>query len=60
MLVLYADYSAAASNLEQLKLWWTHLCKVGPNYGYFPKPSKKILIVKKYLDKQEISLKIHS
>ncbi len=42
----YADDSSAASTLVELKKWWTHLCKMGPGYGYFPKPSKSILIVK--------------
>ena len=42
----YADDSAAASTLVEVKKWWIHLCKIGPGYGYFPKPSKSILIVK--------------
>ena len=42
----YADDSAAASTLIELKKWWSHLCKIGPSYGYYPKPSKSILIVK--------------
>ncbi len=42
----YADDSAAASTLEELKKWWDTLCDVGPMYGYFPKPSKTVLIVK--------------
>jgi len=32
--------------MDELKKWWLHLCKIGPGYGYFPKASKSILIVK--------------
>ena len=42
----YADDSSAVSTLIELKKWWLHLCKIGPGYGYFPKASKSILIVK--------------
>ena len=42
----YADDTAGCGTLEKLKLWWDKLCEVGPLYGYHPKPSKTILIVK--------------
>ena len=42
----YADDSAAASTLIELKKEWSHLCDIGPSYGYYPKPSKSIIIVK--------------
>ena len=42
----YADDSSAAGRLKQIKLWWTRLCQLGPKYGYFPKASKSILIIK--------------
>ena len=29
-----------------MRLWWDTLCKDGPKYGYYPKPSKTVLIVK--------------
>ena len=42
----YADDSAAVGLLRKLKQWWDELCVSGPKLGYFPKPSKTILIVK--------------
>ena len=36
----YADDSAAASKLEQLKRWWDLLNDIGPHYGYFPNGAK--------------------
>ena len=42
----YADDTAACSSLVELKSWWDKLCAIGPTYGYFPKPSKTILVVK--------------
>ena len=27
-------------------MWWARLCEFGPKYGYFPKASKSILIIK--------------
>ena len=47
----YADDAAACGMLRKLKDWWVKLCDIGPSFGYFPKPSKTVLIVKdlKYL-----------
>ena len=42
----YADDTAACGSLVELKSWWDKLCAIGPTYGYFPKPSKTILVVK--------------
>ena len=42
----YADDTAACGGLENLKTWWDKLCEIGPSYGYFPNPSKTILVVK--------------
>ena len=42
----YADDSSAVGFLAKLKEWWDALCVTGPKLGYFPKPSKTILIVK--------------
>ena len=42
----YADDTAACGSLGELKDWWDKLCAIGPSYGYFPKPSKTILVVK--------------
>ena len=42
----YADDAAACGRLQKLKDWWTRLSEIGPGFGYFPKPSKTVLIVK--------------
>jgi len=42
----YADDTAACGSLVELKNWWDKLLAIGPTYGYFPKPSKTILVVK--------------
>ena len=44
--VWYADDSSAAGKLLEMRKWWDTLCQNGPSYGYFPLPSKTILIVK--------------
>jgi hypothetical protein len=42
----YADDSSATGKLAAIKRWWEKLCEIGPRYGYFPKASKTILILK--------------
>ena len=42
----YADDSSAVGLLKRLKEWWDALCENGPKLGYFPKPSKTVLILK--------------
>ena len=42
----YADDSNAAGRLREVKKWWDTLIVLGPKYGYYPKPSKTVLIVK--------------
>ena len=42
----YADDSSAAGLLSEVKTWWQQLNTFGPKFGYFPKASKSILIVK--------------
>ena len=44
--VWYADDASAASELKQLRDWWDHLTRSGPDYGYFPNAAKTWLIVK--------------
>jgi hypothetical protein len=44
--VWYADDSGSAGKMNEMKKWWDELNQTGPKYGYFPKPSKTILIVK--------------
>ncbi len=50
--VWYADDAAAGGKLNQLRKWWTHLCKEGPWYGYHPEPTKTVLIVKEGLEEE--------
>ena len=42
----YADDSSAIGRLIQVKKWWLKLNEMGPKFGYFPKPSKSVLIIK--------------
>ena len=42
----YADNSSAIGRLIQVKKWWLKLNEMGPKFGYFPKPSKSVLIIK--------------
>ena len=42
----FADDASALGKLAQVKKWWVKLNEIGPKFGYFPKPSKSILIVK--------------
>ena len=44
----YADDSTAAGKLAAIKVWWVTLCELGPMYGYYPKASKTVLILKDY------------
>ena len=44
--VWYADDSGSAGKIAEMKKWWDELKRVGPKYGYHPKPSKTVLIVK--------------
>jgi len=42
----YADDSSAGGKIEGIKIWWDTLLEQGPKYGYYPKASKTVLIVK--------------
>ena len=44
--VWYADDASGAGKLRDLLVWWNKLIEIGPAYGYFPKPSKTVLVVK--------------
>ena len=44
--VWYADDSTAAGRIKEIKKWWDISFVTGPKYGYVPKPSKTVLIVK--------------
>ena len=42
----YADDSTSAGKISELRVWWDKLNELGPKYGYHPKASKTVLIVK--------------
>ena len=44
--VWYADDSSSAGKLIEIRKWWDNLNASGPSFGYFPKPSKTVLIIK--------------
>ena len=42
----FADDSSSAGELREIRKWWDILNEFGPKFGYYPKPSKTILIIK--------------
>ena len=44
--VWYADDATACDRLMDVRRWWDRLVSIGPDFGYFPNPSKTCLIVK--------------
>ena len=44
--IWYADDSTACSSVEGLLQWWNALVDIGPQFGYYPNPSKLWLLVK--------------
>ena len=50
--VWYADDSSSAGKLSEIRHWWDILNETGPKFGYFPKASKTILIVKNEDDEE--------
>ena len=45
-MVAFANDLTSSGRLSKLRSWWKVFSDVGPKYGYFPKPSKTISIVK--------------
>ena len=45
-IVAFADDLSSAGKISKLYSWWKDLLEMGPKFGYFPKPSKTVLIVK--------------
>lgn len=42
----YADDSGAVGKLAKIRIWWDTLNALGPKYGYYPNPSKTVLLLK--------------
>ena len=45
----YADDSSAIGKLQEVKTWWLKLNEASRKFGYFPKVSKSVLILKNEL-----------
>ena len=41
----YADDSACVATLPSLHAWFSRLLSRGPDFGYFPRPAKTVLVV---------------
>ena len=44
--VWFADDATGCDKFKALRIWFDALVEIGPIYGYFPKPSKCILLAK--------------
>ena len=44
--VWFADDATGCDKFEALRAWFDELLLIGPIYGYYPKPSKCILLAK--------------
>ena len=44
--IWYADDASAGSKLVGLRAWWDKVTQLGPEYGYYAKPAKTLLVVK--------------
>ena len=44
--IWFADDSGSGGKITEIKKWWDELNSSGPKFGYYPKPSKTIMIVK--------------
>ena len=50
----FADDASGGGKIQNMKTWWDELNATGPRYGYFPKASKTIIIVKRQKDMDEV------
>ena len=42
--IWYADDAAAVDKLAELRVWWDLFTREGPDFGYYPNPSKTWLV----------------
>ena len=42
----YADDLTVARPIDQIRIWWNTLCRLGPKFGYFLEGSKSWIIVR--------------
>ena len=42
----YANDLTVAGPIDQIRIWWNTLCRLGPKFGYFPEGSKSWIIVR--------------
>jgi hypothetical protein len=49
----YADDGQAVGRCGRLRKWWDELVALGPEYGYYPRPNKTVLVVKRAEQRQE-------
>jgi hypothetical protein len=44
----YADYAGAGAKFDEIERFFWRLCEIGPLFGYYPEPTKSILIVRQH------------
>jgi hypothetical protein len=44
----YADDAGAGAKFDKIERFFRRLCKIGPLFGYYPEPTKSILIVRQH------------
>ena len=55
-MVAFDDYLTSTGKLSKLRSWWKILLGVRPKHGYFPKPSKTILIFKPEYESKSVEV----
>ena len=54
--VWYADDATVCGRLSKVRLWWDRLVHIGPDFGYFPNPSKTCVIVKEQFYDEAVTI----
>ena len=44
----YADDAGADAKFDEIERFFRRLCEIGPLFGYYPEPTKSILIVRQH------------